>query len=222
MTVSTTTIDRIVANVLSQLSPQVQRTESVVSQTLPTQTVQSFQISESVITADLLEKVQIGQAIQIPSKSIVTPAANDVIRDRQLTIHRSNTAKTKTSESGKQSSSSNSKLSIAIVRHTEAVRVAISELGEFSEELLSCPDDAAKFAISEICRSGVGSVLIFAEQTHRAACFANRNEKVKAVVVRDTGDVKAVRKQLRANVWCLDPTDRSYFELKNVLRAITQ
>ncbi len=222
MTVSTTTIDRIVANVLSQLSPKGQRAESVVSQASSTATVQSIQITETVITAELLEKIPVGHAIQIPSKAIVTPAANDAIRERRLTIDRSNTAKTKKSESGKQSLAGNSKLSIAIVRHTEAVRTAISELGEFSEELLSCPDDAAKYAISEICRTGVGTVLIFVEQTHRAACFANRNEKVKAVVVNDTGDVRAVRKQLRANVWCLDPTDRSYFELKNVLRAITQ
>ncbi len=222
MTVSTTTIDRIVANVLSQLSPNEQRTESVVSQASSAKTVQSFKITETVITADVLENVQTGQSIQIPNKSIVTPAANDLIRERQLTINRSDITKLKKSNSDNRQPVGKSKLSVAIVRHTEAVRSAISDLRDFSEELLSCPDDAAKYAISEICRSGVGTVLIFVEQTHRAACFANRNEKVKAVIVNDTGDVKAVRKQLRANVWCLDPTDRSYFELKNVLRAITQ
>jgi hypothetical protein len=43
---------------------------------------------------------------------------------------------------------------------------------------------------------------------------------VKAVAIRDAAEVHAVKRQLRANVWCLDPSGRTYFELRNVLKAI--
>jgi hypothetical protein len=55
---------------------------------------------------------------------------------------------------------------------------------------------------------------------HRAACLANRNAAVKAVAVRDASDVRQVRKQLRANVWCVDPENKRWFELRNLMRAI--
>jgi hypothetical protein len=63
--------------------------------------------------------------------------------------------------------------------------------------------------------------VILAEQTHRAACLANRHERVKAVAVRDAGEMRAIRKQLRANTWCIDPSGRSWFELRSRLKSIT-
>jgi hypothetical protein len=88
------------------------------------------------------------------------------------------------------------------------------------KELLSCPDDAATFAISELSRGGFDGAIVFAKQTHRAACLANRHSAVKAVAVRDAAEVQAIRRQLRANVWCLDPSGKTYFELRNILKAI--
>jgi hypothetical protein len=227
MTLSTNTIDRIVANVLSQLSPDASDAAVVpVEKTLPTKPVQQSvvlktasqtSLTETVITADLLEKMTTGQVVAVSQKAIITPAANDLIRERRLVLGRTNqTAKSKT----QSTSDTNSILSIAIVHYTAEVQQAIAELGEFNKELLSCPDDAAKYAISELCRTGANDVFIFAEQTHRAACLTNRNSKAKAVVVQDSGDVKIVRKQLRANVWCIDPSGRSYFELKNLIKTI--
>lgn len=227
MTLSTNTIDRIVANVLSQLSPDASGAAVVPAEkTLPTKPVQptvvqtavsQTSLTETVVTADLLEKMTNGQVVAVSQKAIITPAANDLIRERKLIIERGNhVAKSKTPTTPGESSI----LSVAIVHHSAEVMQAIAELGEFNKELLSCPDDAAKFAISELCRTGAKDVFIFAEQTHRAACLSNRNNKAKAVVVRDSGDVKNIRKQLRANVWCVDPTNRSYFELKNLIKTI--
>ena len=94
--------------------------------------------------------------------------------------------------------------------------------GAWRRELLGCPDDAAKLAISAIARGETNTAVILAAQTHRAACLANRNEAVKAVAIRDAADVPVVRKQLRANVWCGDPSGRSWFELRNLMRAISK
>jgi hypothetical protein len=110
---------------------------------------------------------------------------------------------------------------LLVVRNTPSVDQLWTDLnGRWKRELLGCPDDAAKLAIGAICRGETSTVVVLAEQTHRAACLCNRNDKVKAAAVTDTADIKAVRKQLRANVWCVDPGQRSYFELKNLFREI--
>ncbi|QDT30994.1 hypothetical protein [Thalassoglobus polymorphus] len=220
MTLSTTTIDRIVANVLSQLSTPDEPVHEVSPSPEEARQPPQHQLSNNVITAEQLESIPAGQTVFVPTKAIITPAAVDVVRERKLTIERtSHSPESQQSKATNQAATSNH-LSIAIVRHTENVQQAIAELGDVNKELVSCPDDAAKFAISELCRTGAGTVLIFAEQTHRAACLTNRNSKAKAVVANDSGEVKKIRKQLRANVWCIDPTNRSYFELKNLLKVI--
>src|SRR5690606_12225821 len=111
---------------------------------------------------------------------------------------------------------------LIVVHSTDAVERVWEDIrNSWRRELLGCPDDAATQAISAICRGETSTVAILATQTHRAACLANRNEQVKAVAIRDAGDVRTIRKQLRTNVWCLDPTGRSWFELRTLLRAIT-
>ena len=217
MTLNTAAIDRIVANVLSTLSPQVATAAPAADE--QKSAVPASRLSEAVITAEHLEQCSLGQKIELSAKAIITPAAQDVIRDRQLQVYRISAGEKSASNS--HTLPAINKLSAAIVRHTSAIAQALEETASVRKELVSCPDDAAKYAISEICRGEATSVLIFAEQTHRAACLANRNQKVKAVAVRDQADVVAVKKQLRANVWCFDPTDRSYFELRNIFKAIT-
>ena len=109
-----------------------------------------------------------------------------------------------------------------IVQNTDAIDRLWNDLSStWRRELLGCPDDAAKLATSAVCRGETSTIVIFAEQAHRAACLANRNDRVKAVAIHDAGEVRTIKNQLRANVWCLNPTDRTWFQLKNLLRAIT-
>lgn len=211
VSLSSNTIDRIVANVLNQLGSTSAAPQSAVP--VPAQVVDAVVIEERIITAELIERYPAGQQLQIPEKAIITPAARDVVRDRQFQIVKS------VAGSKAPAKSSPSRTTAYIVHHSEALERALSEMG-IRTDLLGCPDDAAKDAISDICRGDADTVMIFAEQVHRAACFANRNEKVKAVTVRDGGDVKEVRKQLRANTWCINPSDLSYFQIRNLVRAI--
>jgi hypothetical protein len=150
-----------------------------------------------------------------------------LIRERGLTVQRggAKAASIHTSvgavpESGKSTSV---KPLLIVVRNAPAVDRLYEDLkSSWRRELLGCPDDAAKLAISELTRGGAPLVVMLAEQTHRAACIANRSDAVKAVAVRDAADVPVVRKQLRANVWCVDPSGKSWFELRNLLRAINK
>lgn len=174
-------------------------------------------LSERVITEALLEeKLGGASSARFSPKAVLTPTARDYLRINEIEWAYATKA-------AAQQKSSGGALAALIVRSTPAVeRVVADLLPGARTELLGCPDDAAKFAIAEIVRGGFARAVIFAEQAHRAACLANRHEAIKAVAVRDAADVAAIRKQLRANVWCLDPTGRGYFELRNVVKAIAK
>lgn len=221
-------IDRIVANVLTQLSPggatAAPRPSTVTPTTVkPAGGAGSVSVAGRLVTADLLVEFAAGQTVIVAPKAIVTPAAWDVVRDRDLKVQRGETAASSSSvpaASTKPAAPGTAKLMI-VVRSTPAVEKVYEELaGSWRRELLGCPDDAAKLAIGELSRGAAESVLILAEQTLRAACLANRSDKVKAVPVGGAGDVKSARTQLKVNTWCLDPGPMSYFELRNTLRMI--
>lgn len=227
-----TLIDSIVAGVLDRLrgpsaptsTPPIPKTNggrprvAVPKQTPPRAASDPVVLSERVITeAVLQEKLSGANAVRFSPKAILTPTARDYLRVNDIEWAYSTKAQSERKGSGGGTTAA------LIVRTTPAVdRVLADLLPGARTELLGCPDDAAKLAIGEIVRGGFDKAIVFAEQAHRAACLANRHEAVKAVAVRDAADVTAIRKQLRANVWCLDPTSRGYFELRNVVRAITK
>jgi hypothetical protein len=228
MTVSTDTIDRIVANVLSQLSgvPGVLRAPQA---KLSRPTTGSVSISERVVTAGLLEEVPCQAVAIVASNAIVTPAALDLARQRSIRIERVGTAAATgnspilvATKPDAGSSKRTSRGLMIIVRNTDALDRLWDDLSSsMSRELVGCADDAASLAISAICRGDAAHVVVCAEEIHRTACLANRNERVKAAIVNELGDIKAVRQQLRANIWCLDPSSRSYFELKKLFHEIS-
>ncbi|WP_437192372.1 hypothetical protein [Planctomicrobium sp. SH527] len=238
MSFSPETIDRIVANVLSQLSgsrpvqvaPSAAKLSTPASATpsVPARVVvapsgEKVALSEAVITADKLEAIAIGATVQVGPKAIITPASQDVIRTRKLLIERQSQLQSKsnsTTETQKAASSVGSSLLIVVnnVKPLDQLWTEVS--AQWTREFVACPDDAARLAAAEVSRGGASTVVILTEQTHRAACLANRNERVKAVAIRDAGDIRLIRKQLRVNTWCLDGTGKSYFELKNLFREM--
>ncbi|HWL07670.1 MAG TPA: hypothetical protein VNQ76_04645 [Planctomicrobium sp.] len=216
MTLSPEAIDRIVANVLNQLGAP-----APVSATPEAKSAPAVSVQNKVVTGDLLEAIAVGATVNILPHSIVTPAAQDVVKGRRLNIVRSEVLKKAGETVGKSASESSVKGLLIIVKNTKPLEQLWEELSSsWRRELTGCPDDAAKLAISELARGAASVVVVIAEQTHRAACLANRNEKVKAVAIRDAGDVRLVRKQLRSNTWCLDSNGKTYFELKNIIREI--
>jgi hypothetical protein len=215
-------IEQIVGDVLKRLSAPAggARADATFSRD-PQGSVasESLVLSERIITANLLaERVNGAAVVTVGTKSLVTPAARDFLRDRGLTLRRSESK----SASHKEPTSSLAPLLI-VVRNTPAVDRLWQDLqSTWKRELLGCPDDAAKLAISSLTRGEASTVVILAEQTHRAACLANRNDEVKAVAILCAGDVRIARNQLRVNTWSLNPTNLSWFELKNVIRAMEQ
>jgi hypothetical protein len=227
-------IDRIVAGVLAQLgeagvravaggtSEGVRRRDEAPRVASPD--LRAIELTERIVTAETLESVPADvQAVLVPPQAIVTPAARDVAALRGLRIDRAGqSAAVPAAGRPALTTQPSPRSSLLIeVRHTEAVDRVWEDLrARWRRELLGCPDDAAALAIAEVARGAATTVVILAEQTHRAACLANRHERVKGVVLQEASDVAAVRRQLRANVWCLDPAGKSWFELKRLFSAL--
>jgi hypothetical protein len=231
MNIDSSTIDRIVAGVLHQLAGGGDGAARVV--TAETQShggrAENVSLTENVVTAEVLLAHVDGQSrIAVRDRAIVTPAAWDAAKERRIEIVR---ASTTVAERGSEKAVTAKRQGnptgvglpqLLVVHSTDAVERLWDDIRDrWRRELLGCPDDAAALATSAICRGETSMVAILATQTHRAACLANRNENVKAAAIRDAGDVRTIRKQLRANVWCLDPTAKSWFELRTLLRTIT-
>lgn len=239
MNVDVQTIDRIVAGVLHQLgadgdhapagftsetrrhgggaehpdsreaSPKAGEGDSIV-------------ITANIVTANILEEVQGESGVSVSQRAIITPAAWDIARERGIAITRGeNSHATPVKFAAEHVEKCAGSPLLVGVRHTDAVGRLWDDLQEtWQRELVGCPDDAVSLAISAICRGETSVVVILAEEVHRAACLANRNERIKAVAVRDAGEVKSVRSEMGANVWCIDPRGRSWFELRNLFRAV--
>jgi len=238
MSLSIEAIDRIVANVLSQIGTgtpvvAVQSAPEVIQNTIAnakakTTLTNAVSLPGAVITAEDIHQVPVQSTVTVQPRAIVTPAAWDAIRDRQIHLQRGAV------ETGSRSSNRDEDRKtvpvttiserlplLVVVRSTPAAeQFWQGRSGSWRREWIGCPDDAAKLAIGEICRGAAPYIVIFAEQIHRAACLANRDERVKAVAVRSAGEVKEIRKSLRANVWCLNPEGLSWFELKNLIQHI--
>ncbi|MCA8991859.1 MAG: hypothetical protein KDA88_07765 [Planctomycetaceae bacterium] len=213
-------IDRIVAGVLKQLDDDrsAPRGTENSKQTTGPETIQ--QLAEKVITATLLEDVAKGTTqIAIRPDAIVTPAANDFLREKGIQIER--TTKTKAASGSASSQASGVGPLLIVVHQTDEIGRLWDDLkGSWKREFVACPDDAAKLAIAELSRGGHSAVVIFANQSIRAACLANRSPAVKAAPVHSAMDVKLARKQIRVNTWCVSPLNQSWFELRNLFRAI--
>lgn len=234
-------IDRIVQNVLKQISPssiaapvKANATPSAATGAkaaapkptpvpVPASASMSVAIHDRVITGDLLAEKVKGQKVPlvIGAKSLLTPTAHDYIRIHRLEVTRA--AAGATSGGGEKSgTSATARWKLAIVRTSPALEKLFGELGgAWSRDLLGCPDDAASLAITELSRGAVDGVVIAATQSYRAACRANRHEKVRAAYITEPAGVRAARDQMRLNAIVIDPTAKTYFELRNIIAAFT-
>ena len=222
-------IDRIVQNVLKQLSPSAAGVRSEVKAApvkaavavtvpvaRPVAVETAVSLADMVITGDLLaERVKTaGGRILVSPKAILTPTAKDYIRIHRLEVVRS--------AGEKKGAATKAAWKLIVVTNASAVDRLYPELGPaWSRELLGCPDDAATLVISELSRGEIDGAVILARQSFRAACRANRHEKVRAAAVRDAAEVRAARGEMRLNTIAIDPSGKTYFELRNMFAAFT-
>lgn len=224
-------IESIVAGVMDRLRERAAPSATApVTNARPTQTAtqaatlktpaddEPIRILSRVVTEAVLEDQLAGKRlVQFAANSVLTPTARDYLRIHKIEWSRG-------AAPGGNAAPTDAPRILAIVVHEAATIQSIlrDRLPGARQELLGCVDDAARLAAAELARGAVDTVFIFARQTHRAVCLANRQRAVRAAAPRDLMDISLIRAQLRVNTWCLDPTGRGPFELRNMLKTIAE
>jgi hypothetical protein len=216
-------IDRIVAGVLEQLRlPSAAVPRPVESPPAPKPAdskATPLEIGDSVITGTLLEeRGVISGPIVFGRKSVLTPSAREFLATRKLDWRRADSAVP-------SSEKASAKWLAIVTRSTPAVVSALDLIAkdtpaQWGRELTGCHREAATRAVGAVCRGECDAVVIVTRNPEAAVCRANRNPNVRGAVVVTAARVKAIKAALGANLFAVDPTDRSAFELRNLLREI--
>ena len=235
MNVDAVTIERMVREVLSQTqAPGAVRDYTASKPQTPEKllaipnagasppekstTPTAMTIRERIVTADLLqEQVQPGTRIVISRQAIVTPAAQDYLRNNRITFERQDA-----SASNINASSVRWKIILSSVgEHTARAIDAVCRLKrQVQQEISGAAMEAAVAAISAISRGEVAGIVVVVTSTEVVACRTNRNAAVRAAVINDLASWSKVQPQLKPNVVCINPQGRSFMELQNILNKV--
>lgn len=201
-------VDTIVRNVLEQLqgTSKAQSSAGVSASTV-------FQ--ESVLTEELLtQKLNGAKQIEIGAKSVLTPSARDFLRKRNIEYVR----KTDTI------STTGANWRAIVVQTTGALASALNDMEQTSthnwdRELVGTNCEAIEYAVSALCRAEVNGAVILTAKPESVACRANRNQKIRAATIECVLQTKQLKADLNPNLLCINPENKSYIELRNLLRA---
>ena len=215
-------IDQIVSNVLAQLQPAPARpvenpTSRPAERTVPK--LVGVELTAAVITADLLAGSRVaGQPLRIGRRSILTPSAKDWLNSNKVAWTRIGTDGTSAGAGPFQGA----RWKLIVHTVTPAVRSLREALLRSPEgwklELVGQPQEASALAVSAICTADSDGVIVLSAFAEVIACRTNRNDRVRAAVIADRKQLELTRQHLGANVVCVNPQERTFVELKNLLR----
>lgn len=209
-------IDRIVANVLEQLQPAVPRVMTEVSPVTKSTTVR---LPIAVITADILSAaVKPGQSVQIGLKSLLTPSAKDWLKQHRIDWQRSADV-TKAVEIAAMSGRGQLLLSTVNSTVRGAADSVFRGLPHWSRHIGGTAQEIVETAKQAITTAECELVIITSRDAELVACLANRNPAIRAAVGNSFDHVRRVDASLSPNVIVVDPTERSFVELRNLFRA---
>ena len=212
-------IDQIVQEVMRRLMP----TAASAPVNSETNSEQPTQLTDLVITADVLTEKATGQKkFVVGERAIVTPSARDWLRHNKVElIHEATAASTGAAASVEM------KFDRLVITHSSSQNIdrvledaERQSNGGWNRKCVESADEAAKKTIGELRRESSRLIVVLTSDPEVVACLANRNEKVKAAVVADAAAVARVKSRLDGNVFVVDPTGRSFFELRNILRRV--
>ena len=225
------TIERMVREVLEQVQrPDNVRTTPVsntntllkVPATPPAAPVSAAAtavvIRERIVTADVLkEQTKPGSKVVIAKKAILTPAAQDYVRNFKIALERSDTSPT-----GNSVAAVRWKIILSsVAEHTvRAIDAVCQQQNSVQRELSGSAPEAITAAVSTINRAEVAGVIVVTAAPQVVACRANRSPAIRAAVVSDLASWQQVQPQLRPNVVCISPQGRGFMEMQNVINKV--
>jgi len=211
-------VNQVVANVLSTISQMGNGGQTAGSAPSVTKADSSVVLSDKVITADLLaEKIKGQTVVGIAAESILTPSAKDYLREFRVNVHRPASVASSRKEQG-------TLWRAVVLSNSSAVENTLATIEQqtntrWSQELSASLEEAIQDAISSLCRADAAGVVLFAEAAEKAACLANRNQKIRAVAIQDVNQLRNVITQMSPNLICVNPADKSFIELRNLMKT---
>ncbi len=203
-------IERIVRDVLAELSGT--------GRPAPHPAGGELVVSEKVVSANTLEdRIDGVTRVVVPRGAVITPAARDLLRERQVTIA---TAVTH----GKQAAQKVRVVVGLAETNYEAASVVnmLSSEGAVVERL---PQTGLLTVVDELCeRVAKGGCfgLMVTPRTAAALCLANRRGGVRAALGANAAATADASDAIAANVLVVDPKGKAMFEWNRILRAWLQ
>jgi hypothetical protein len=214
MSVDGELLERIVSGILGEIRASA---AASAPQVAPAPKIpDAIVLTEKVITAELLEKSRMsGRKLIVGSKAIFTPSARDYLKQHRIEW----TKETAKQVSGTSSAAKWKAIVVTASKNlTNILDDAARSSASWNRELAGCDIDAVDRAVSTLCRAEADGVVLFTTHPETVACRANRNAKVRAVVIENVARLKSARESMGANLLCINPTERSHMELRNLVR----
>ncbi len=200
MTLSSRQIEEVVRRVLEQMQPSTMTEEH----TLNAKSNRPLaELSERVVTTEQIATIMPGTAIRVPPSAVVTPAAIDMLRDRNVTLVRS-------TRDGQNNAEKNQLWIVNTVSSFDASRLG-KELQRqgmlLNRQTTSHLTDAVRYVVDHLSR-GVGRAVLLTEHTAVASCMANRSPLVRALHAKSVEEIEQACEEMAPNLLLLNPVGR--------------
>ncbi|MFP6763804.1 MAG: hypothetical protein VB858_09300 [Planctomycetaceae bacterium] len=175
------------------------------------------QLENKVITGDLLSKHVADRGIvRISPAAILTPTAQDWLRNRNVEVIRDGRTSRNTTPSARW---------LAIVHSgSESAATVLSDIGRMTDVSLTTESaetatEAARRAVLDLRSGEAHGIVAFSSAAESIACLANREICVRAAAVKTVDDVRRVTTLMGCNLLALDAEGLGFFELRNLLKT---
>ncbi len=197
----------------------------------------SVTLTEAVITAELLSRQAPGAArVFASAKSIVTPAAKDWLRDHHVILERGNppansavlpkTAGTASSSKSSNPSSMGAKWVLGVVSATASVKTFLNSAQTAASvsqvKILGAGTETEEFVSGAIHKAEAHGAILMERSAAKRACDLNRSPAIRAAVVSSLAEVLLTSSDFSPNVYVIDPTLKTFIELRNLVQAIVR
>lgn len=232
MNVSAELIDRVVRDVLQALQ---QRVDVTVAPSMESRSTAGLTPSPAtsttnhaapakldltslaVVTEVELSATQRHSAVLFGQRTIVTPSAHDIIRQRQLQVTRQSHD---TARQPQTTWAIIAQTALSTPGHGSAVLTGLPtgwsyRLGAtLSENISEC--------VRRISRAEISGILLTTSTPHRAVCLANRHRSIRAATLTSVMELPAIHAETAANLYIVDDRQLSRFGLVSFARAISR
>ncbi len=167
-----------------------------------------LELQEQVITAASLSgRLEGVQEVHIPQRAVVTPAANDLVREAGAVLVR------------RQTAASHSQAAVLVLGVAETnwaasgLLSALASAGVGVEQLARAGLRQTVEELADHAGRGGRRCMLLTARPYLGACLANRRAGVRAVVIERGADAQGAVAEAAANMAVLDPAGWSAFAL---------